>query len=1063
MGLAKSIAITSLGSCLLLMPYPSCAQPQQPPAQTEDASQTGLAQYEAALALIQQGRYREAIAQYNMALELVRKTGDREGEGLILSSLGEVHRLTGELETAVMHLKAALPILQTSPNRTVDTAVAHNNLGLTYNSLGQLDLAQAEFQLALAKTSQLKEPGLTGRILNNMGLVAQNQNQPEAALSYYQKALPLSQQAQDPSSEATTLNNLGFTYGILKQPEKSILHYEQALSLLGKSQRADNLIAILQNLAATYRNLSQPQKALQSLDRGLAIAQQQKDQTLLANIQHLLSLNYAASGDPQKALTLAQQSLDLAKTIQDNYLATLNLNQMGLIAQSQGDYDKALNYYKESLTNVRQMGDRADESRVLNNFGEIYRLKGDYPAALAQYQQALKISQDLKDQISIATTLNNIGITQLALGDYSQALSNCQAALDLAQSLKLTDLPSPIHSNLGEIYRALGQYEKAINAYQTAAEIAQRNGNPTYTANALNNLGLIFNLIEDYAEASQAYETAIQIYERTGDRYANLRTINNLGQLYAAQQQFDRAQIQYEKALQLQRQISSRSGEGMLLNNLGLLATEQKKWDKALTYYQQSLAASQALGDRYTEGLTLTNLGLTQQQQKNLPAAEQSVRAAIKIWETLRLGLNDSNKVSFQETIRGSYILLQEILIQQNQPEAALEIAERGKARALIELLAQKGDRTEAEIARLSQPISLDQIRATAKAQNATLVEYSLNRGKLFIWAIQPNGTITFKAIEQDNTLLKNDINTTLENIGVRGARAKIAIVTTKAEPTTNTYPELTKLHKLLIEPIQSALPKDPNQKVILIPQGQLFLLPFAAFRDPQGKSLIESHTLSIAPSIQSLTLTKPKKKPLFTKPLIIGDPTMPTWPGGILQPLPGARKEAQTLSQLLSTPALIGPQATETTVVQQMPQASLLHFATHGLLDAIKGETPGAIALTSSPQDDGFLNSSEILNLNLQAELAVLSACDTGRGTITGDGVIGLSRSFAIAGVPSVVVSLWSVGDSTTEYMMTQFYQALKEGKPKATALREAMLNTQKKFPNPLAWSAFTLVGSPD
>ena len=114
----------------------------------------------------------------------------------------------------------------------------------------------------------------------------------------------------------------------------------------------------------------------------------------------------------------------------------------------------------------------------------------------------------------------------------------------------------------------------------------------------------------------------------------------------------------------------------------------------------------------------------------------------------------------------------------------------------------------------------------------------------------------------------------------------------------------------------------------------------------------------------------------------------------------------------------------------------------------------------SSSNNGDGLLTAGEILDLKLNAELVVLSACDTGRGRITGDGVIGLSRSLISAGVPSVLVPLWSVLDAATASLMTQFYKNIQNNPDKAQALRQAMLTTMKNNPNPVDWAAFTLIG---
>jgi CHAT domain-containing protein len=160
-------------------------------------------------------------------------------------------------------------------------------------------------------------------------------------------------------------------------------------------------------------------------------------------------------------------------------------------------------------------------------------------------------------------------------------------------------------------------------------------------------------------------------------------------------------------------------------------------------------------------------------------------------------------------------------------------------------------------------------------------------------------------------------------------------------------------------------------------------------------------------------------------------------------------------------TQPLIGTEATKAKILNRLKTSRFVHLATHGLLDDFKGlGVPGAIALAPAGADNGLLTASEILDLKINPELMVLSACDTGQGRITGDGVIGLSRSLITAGVPSLIVSLWSVPDAPTADLMVEFYQQLQQGKDKAQALRQAMLKTKETHPNPRDWAAFTLIG---
>jgi CHAT domain-containing protein len=166
------------------------------------------------------------------------------------------------------------------------------------------------------------------------------------------------------------------------------------------------------------------------------------------------------------------------------------------------------------------------------------------------------------------------------------------------------------------------------------------------------------------------------------------------------------------------------------------------------------------------------------------------------------------------------------------------------------------------------------------------------------------------------------------------------------------------------------------------------------------------------------------------------------------LSQLPGAQIEAEAIAPLFRTQPILGAQATKAAIIQQMPNARWIHLATHGILDDQQG-LGSAIALApngTGAANDGLLTADEILNLKLNAELVVLSACDTGQGRITGDGVLGLSRSLITAGVPSVIVSLWAVNDNSTSQLMRQFYTNLATGKmSKAAALRQAQMTLMR------------------
>ncbi|HAJ62319.1 MAG TPA: Fis family transcriptional regulator, partial [Cyanobacteria bacterium UBA8543] len=536
------------------------------------------------------------------------------------------------------------------------------------------------------------------------------------------------------------------------------------------------------------------------------------------------------------------------------------------------------------------------------------------------------------------------------------------------------------------------------------------------------------------------------------------------------------------------RELKNRGGEGASLGNLGLAYYELGNYTKAIDYQQQSLTIAREVRDINGQGLSLNNLGLALFTSGNYKEAEKILRTGIEIWESQRglLGGNDIFKVSIFEGQARTYRTLQQVLIAQNKINEALEIAERGRAKAIVDLLTRRLSLQEPTLTP-TPSLTIQQIQQIVKSQNITLVQYSIiydrfkvqgkqetKETELYIWVVKPTGEVTFRSVsftnpwQPQNIAIADLMTRNREAIGVRGRSLKVVSQVDAVRQTQ----QLQQLYKLLIQPIADLLPTEPSAHVIFIPQDALFLVPFAALKDQLGKYLIEKHTILTAPSIQVLQLTHQERQRVrgihklsLQDALVVGNPTMPSVPsapGETPQPLPslpGAEQEARAIAPLLNTQPIIGSYATKSVIEKLMPNARIIHLATHGLLDEIQG-IGSAIALAPSGNDDGLLTAQEILNLKLNAELVVLSACNTGRGRITGDSVIGLSRSLISAGVPSVLVSLWSVPDAPTAELMTQFYQNLRQNPDKAQALRTAMLTIMKQHPEPRDWAGFTLIG---
>ncbi|MBD1943865.1 CHAT domain-containing protein [Coleofasciculus sp. FACHB-712] len=810
------------------------------------------------------------------------------------------------------------------------------------------------------------------------------------------------------------------------------------------------------------------------------------DRLLQQGFQQLQTSQFEA------ALQSWQQALTIYREIKDRQGEGAVLGNLGVVYRNLGDYAKAIDYSQQWLAIARSIKDRQSEGTALGNLGIAYLSLGDYAKAIEYAQQVLAIARSIKDRQSEGAALGKLGVAYDSLGDYAKAIEYQQQWLAIARSIKDRQSEGAALGNLGVAYRNLGDYAKAIEYAQQVLAIARSIKDRQSEGTALGNLGIAYLSLRDYAKAIEYAQQVLAIARSIKDRQREGAALGSLGIAYLSLGGYAKAIEYTQQWLAIARSIKDRQSEGTALGNLGAAYGSLGDYAKAIEYAQQWLAIAREIKDRQGEGTALNNLGLALYESGNLAVAEKTLIDGIEVLESLRerLGSDDANKISIFEQQARTYRTLQQVLIAQNKTDAALEIAERGRARAFVELLSRRLSPNSVETlpAKYLQP-TISQIQQIAKTQNATLVQYSIidedvkvqgkqqtKESELYIWIIKPTGEVAFRRSDlkplwqKENFSLKNLVVNTRQSMGVRG-RGGIAVALIEEASLTK---RLQQLHQLLIEPIAKELPPDPNARVIFIPQTELFLVPFPALQDANGKYLIEKHTILTAPSIQVLDLTHQQRQrvetqsiPSLQEALVVGNPIMPKVvlnPGELAQQLsnlPWAEQEAKDIAKLLKTQAITGSQATKVAIAQALPKARIIHLATHGLLDDYRG-LGSAIALAPSNQNDGLLTAEEILNLKLNAELVVLSACDTGRGRITGDGVIGLSRSLISAGVPSVVVSLWQVPDNSTAFLMTEFYKNLQQKADKATALRNAMLTTmkQQQYSDPVQWAAFTLIG---
>lgn len=766
------------------------------------------------------------------------------------------------------------------------------------------------------------------------------------------------------------------------------------------------------------------------------------------------------------------QALKMYQTLQDKEGQVNALVGLARIEYQQARYSQALVTLRKAQTLSRQ-----PNGELLAARGSVNLELGDYRDALQDLRQGihyLRVSGDRSNYKRTLLETAQVGLaeTYLFLGQYQTSLHSLEGQInrtfDLHQKRRAYNI-------LGTAQLELGQQEKALASFEQALNVPNIPGDRVGKAKTLMNLGRGYRVIGDRKRALKYYQQALAQFNSLGAWGQRVFVLNRLGELTGDLGLENRA-LEYLQEAEASFSSTGGAGRVVTLINLGNYYARKGDFKTAREYFQNALNWAVSNGDRIGETKALSGLGAIELQQGQIEAAIKTFQRSIEVFEGLRPGLRDDAKISLFDTQSRTYELLQQAYITQEQPQPALIVAERSRARAFLELLAQKLDSKTERETNLQAP-QIQQIQKAARDRNATIVSYSIikdqdnQESQLYIWVVNPQGEINFRQL--DIAQLRNTYNASVSGVSqstnqTAGGGADLdsppiedlenLIVAMRGSNTVNRKQTATlNGYKVLIEPIADLLPENPEQKTIFIPQGMLFLVPFAALQNDSGEYLIQNHTIQIAPSISSLILQEAiPRKTAGNSALIVGNPDpMPLDLGA----LPGTEAEAKTIAQMLGTEPLLNSAATESTIKEQISQADIIHFATHGLFNEYQG-LESSLALVAT-DGDGFLTASEVLDLKLQADLVVLSACNTGRGRITGDGVVGLSRSFLAAGAKSTVSSLWYVPDLPTATLMEEFYIQLQQSEDKAQALRQAMLKMLQQKPHPINWAGFVYISS--
>ncbi|MCB1914558.1 MAG: CHAT domain-containing protein [Rhodocyclaceae bacterium] len=528
---------------------------------------------------------------------------------------------------------------------------------------------------------------------------------------------------------------------------------------------------------------------------------------------------------------------------------------------------------------------------------------------------------------------------------------------------------------------------------------------------------------------------------------------------------------------------------GFLLNRA---LFETGEIDAARVGLDKLLAAPAAPANGEIFWLMLYDRGRIAAHDGDTAAAIRYFRQAIEVIELQRSSINtEAAKIGFVGDKQAVYAELIEMLLASGRNNTAFDYMERSKARALVDMLAAKNDfivtgprsgearetfaRLEEAMLerRLQVPVSgdatrgagnqmsLEEIRArlaviapdlasliSVASLTTSDVEARLNEeeavlefyghgGKLYA-ALLDRGQVTVTEIRSDG--LADD---------VRAFRKAIDERTDDVERRART------LFDRLIRPVKGL---DATGNLLVVPHGILHYVSFGALHDGRDYWLAR-RSLRFLPSASVVGfLDTPRQAKAPSHLLAFGNPDL----GDRRFDLPSAQREVEAISAMVpDSRALVRRQASETEFKKSASAYRYLHIASHGEYNA-DNALQSRLLLAKDQDNDGSLTTDELYNLQLDADMVTLSACETGLGTVlSGDDVVGLTRGFLYAGASNIVASLWQVDDDATTLLMQHFYRRLDGGEPKRHALRHAQLATRAKYPHPFFWAAFFITGN--
>ncbi|NEN90254.1 MAG: CHAT domain-containing protein [Okeania sp. SIO3H1] len=1052
---------------------------------TEVLAQTSTKQKAQADQLLKQGienlksrQLKTAVQYWQQALKIYQEIGDRQGEGECLSLLGFAYNAVGQNEKAVEFLQQSLVISREIGNRRMEVN-SLKLLGDGYDNLKQYQQSIKAHQQLLAIARETSDRSGEANFLNRLGVAYKNLKEYEKAVEFYQQSIVIAAEIGDGESIAGSLGNLGNAYKFLGEYEKAIKAYQQSVAVFRKIGDRQGEAKSLNHLGDTYLSFGESEKAIKAYQQSVTVFRKIGDPQGTAKSLNNLGSAYSSLGEYEKAIEVHQQSLAIAKKIEDSQRIAKSLNSLGIAYYRLGEYQKSIDFHQQSLAIKKEIGDRDGEAQSLNNLALVYHILGEYQKAIDFHQQSLAIKKEIGDRDGEAQSLGNLGL----------------------------------------MYNSLEQYQKAIDFHQKSLAIHQEIGARQGQARTLNNLGLAYYSLGDYRKVIDFNQQSLVIKRELGDRWGEVASLGNLGSAYNSLGEYEKATDSYQQSLSIAQDIGARGWQARALSNLASVKRTQGKLNEALTDIESAInileqlrtnIISQDLRTSYfatVQDYYQQYIDLLMQLHKQNPNQGYDAKALHASERSRARSLLDILAESGADIKTGvdPQLLAQEkkLLQQLNTLDQARQLNTSGynpnELKQKIESLRNQLQQLEVKIKQNSpryanlkypDPLTFTEIQEQVIDKDTILLQYSLGATRSYLWLVTPTEINSYELPPR----------TEIEELS-KQFREEI----TSLSPVPETG---NKLSEILLSAVANKL---ENKRLLIVGDGILQTIPFAALPLPQNlnqtnyQPLIVNHEIVTLPSASSIAILReqvkgrtpaPKKVAVFADPVFAdNDPRFQTisqrntetetndltrialtrslddFLSSSFNRLSGTRQEAEAILALvpdnLEQLSLDFDANRQTAINPNLGEYQIVHFATHGLLNETQPELSGLVLSLyneTGKETPGFLQLNDIFNLEMPAELVVLSACETGVGEeIRGEGLVSLTRGFMYAGAKRVVVSLWSVEDNSTSELMQNYYRKmLEKDKNPVEAMREAQLEmlSSENWKAPYYWAPFVVQG---